>query len=636
MAFGGERRDRRLAALHVAGHARRLAQQHVQAHVHCILAQQVVAHAQLFFGSGGAQHGKRAALTLAQRGKDRQIVRMNGQHITFLRFIAPDLHRRHAGFFQRHRAQVDHPATVRAMNQLGQGIGQTARANVVNRQNRVGFAQLPAAVDHFLTTAFDFRVAALHRVEVQVFGVGTGVHRRRCAATQANQQARAAQLNQQCAFRQFMLVDMVAVDIAQAAGNHDGLVVAAHLAVDFGFKGAEVAGQIGAAKFVVECCAANRAIQHDLQRRGNARRLAVGLAFFAVGFPRVGKVGNVQVGHGKAGQASLRARAATGGAFIADFAARTGGRTRKRRNGGWVVMGFYFHQDMGGFLMKLIAVFASCRVEALDRAPFDHRRVIRVGHQRAVRVRFVGVADHAKQGFVFWLAVDDKGGVEDLVAAVFRVGLGKHHQLNVGRIAADGGEVFYQVINFIRRQRQAQLAVGGVQRVAPTGQHVHRAQRLRRYMGEQPFGVVQAGQHLLGHPVMQQGAQLLAFGVAQRVFAAHPVGQTTLDAGDLVQAAMAGNVGGLGRPRRNRADARHGQKQLTCRGVSQGRLAVGEDARQRGRFRLARQGRYLGEMPVFRCHSHRWQTGLTDGTMQFVGTECRQRGAAAKLENGRH
>jgi hypothetical protein len=33
------------------------------------------------------------------------------------------------------------------------GVGETAGADVVDKQDRVGVAQLPAAVDHFLTAA---------------------------------------------------------------------------------------------------------------------------------------------------------------------------------------------------------------------------------------------------------------------------------------------------------------------------------------------------------------------------------------------------------------------------------------------------------------------------------------------------
>jgi hypothetical protein len=45
-------------------------------------------------------------------------------------------------------------------------------------------------------------------------------------------------------------------------------------------------------------------------------------------------------------------------------------------------------------------------------------------------------ADHAEQRLVLGFAVDHPGGVENLVAAMFGIGLGEHHQFDVGRVAA--------------------------------------------------------------------------------------------------------------------------------------------------------------------------------------------------------
>jgi hypothetical protein len=39
----------------------------------------------------------------------------------------------------------------------------------MNKDDRVVLAQLPAAVNYFLTTAFNFRVIALYRSKVQIF-----------------------------------------------------------------------------------------------------------------------------------------------------------------------------------------------------------------------------------------------------------------------------------------------------------------------------------------------------------------------------------------------------------------------------------------------------------------------------------
>ncbi len=54
------------------------------------------------------------------------------------------------GSSRRDRAQLEGPARTAAVDQLRQRIGQPARADVVDRQDRVRRAQLPAAIDHLL------------------------------------------------------------------------------------------------------------------------------------------------------------------------------------------------------------------------------------------------------------------------------------------------------------------------------------------------------------------------------------------------------------------------------------------------------------------------------------------------------
>jgi hypothetical protein len=87
-------------------------------------------------------------------------------------------------------------------------------------------AQLPALVDDFLRAALDLGVAALHRIEVERGGVGAGRHRAGGAAAHADAHARAAHLHEQGAGRELDLVGEVVADRAQAARDHDGLVIA--------------------------------------------------------------------------------------------------------------------------------------------------------------------------------------------------------------------------------------------------------------------------------------------------------------------------------------------------------------------------------------------------------------------------
>src|SRR5678815_4914731 len=73
-----------------------------------------------------------------------------------------------------------------------------------------------------------------------------------------------------------LLFDVITAYVAEAARNHDGLVIAAqrralgHL--DALFEGAEVAEDVRAAEFVVERRRTDRAVEHDLERGRDAVR----------------------------------------------------------------------------------------------------------------------------------------------------------------------------------------------------------------------------------------------------------------------------------------------------------------------------------------------------------------------------
>ncbi len=299
---------------HVLVHLGWLAQQHVHGHVHGELLvarfdSSVFQHQLALFG-GRADHGKRAALALAEGGELRQRFRGNGQHITLLRFVGPDFLGRQAGLFQLDGAQIKARATAGVVGQLREGVGDTSGTHVVNGKNGVLGALLPAVVDDFLRPALDLGVAALHRVKVQLGRIRAAGHGAGCTTAHANAHAGAAQLNQQRASGEQNLLGLLRVDHAQATGNHDGLVIAAGDVTHLLLVLSEVAGQVGAAKLVIERRATQGTCDHDLQRAGNV----LGLAHFAA----------PQLGDGETGQTCLGLRTSAGGAFVADFAAVAG------------------------------------------------------------------------------------------------------------------------------------------------------------------------------------------------------------------------------------------------------------------------------------------------------------------------
>ena len=285
----------------------------------------------------------------------------------------------------------------------------------MNRQNGVagaagaaGLAQHPALVNHLLRPALNLGVAALHGVKVQLGRVRACGHGTRRAPAHANAHAGATQLNQQAACGKLDLVGLGRINHAQAASNHDGLVVAALLLLWRGLARhvvnhcllvfAEVAQQIGAAELVVECRAAQGAFDHDLQRAGNVH----GLAVADLGFTKA------QCGHRETSQPGFGLGAAPGGTLVPNLAACARGGAGEWGDGRGVVVGFHLHQDVVGGAFFFIAASAytflargrfGCK--SLYGGAFHDRGVVRVGHQHVLRVGLVRVADHAEHALVF-------------------------------------------------------------------------------------------------------------------------------------------------------------------------------------------------------------------------------------------
>ena len=117
----------------------------------------------------------------------------------------------------------------------------------------------------------------------------------------------------------------------------------------------------------------------------------------------------------------------------------------------------------------------------------------------------VGVADHAEQGLVPVHAVDGETRVENLVAAVFAVGLGKHHEFDVAWVALHLHKRLHQIVDLVIGQCQPEAGVGGHQSRPAPGQYVHLGQGRGRQGGEQGMGLCALEHHALGHAVVQQG-----------------------------------------------------------------------------------------------------------------------------------
>ena len=552
-----QRRQGALVADSRPVHSRRTPEQHFERHGYGVVGEMPVMDDQLSVVAGRAQHGEGTALTLAQSAKLRQSRGIKGQHVAFLSLVGPDLARRHARLLGGHGAQFETGAAAGVMHQFRQGVGDAAGADVVDGQDRIGIVHLPAAVDHLLGAPLHLGIAALHRGEIEIGAVRTGAHRGGRTSAQADQHARAADLDQQRAGRKLDLEAVRRGYVADAAGDHDRLVVAAHLAVHRQFETTEIAGQIGPAEFVVECRRADRSFDHDLQCRSDSLRLAVS-GFARPVFPGLLEAGNIQVGHRETAQTGLGPGAPTGRALVADLAARTGGGAGKRRDRRRVVVRLDLGENMGLFLA--IEIFSTgSGIEALNRGAIDYRSIVGVGHHRSLGMRLVRLADHAEQGLALVHAIDGPRGIEDLVAAVLRVGLREHHQFDVGGIAIKFGKTRRKVIDLIRRQGQSQFAVGLDERGAAAFHECNGAQGLRGDVAEQRIGLLPGGQHRLGHAIVQLRDERIAlefpFGVYRRA-ALYPRHRR--------EAALTRDLGRLRGPGRDCAQPRRDQQERAC------------------------------------------------------------------------
>ena len=169
---------------------------------------------QLTLLSRYAHNRKRATLPFAKRLEQFERFRRNGQHVALLALVAPDFFWSQARLFQRDRAQFESSTAARVVRELGEGIAQAACAYVVNGEDRIFRLEIPAMVDYLLRAAFNFGVAALHRVKIKLSGVRPGGHRAGGAAAHAYAHAGATELDQQAARRELDFLGLRSINHA--------------------------------------------------------------------------------------------------------------------------------------------------------------------------------------------------------------------------------------------------------------------------------------------------------------------------------------------------------------------------------------------------------------------------------------
>ncbi len=633
-------RKLRLHALYVTVHARGLSKEHVHRHVDRTRFALAPFDDELIVFADAAQNGVRAALALTKGVKRRKLLGRNRDHIALLTFVAPDFQGAHALFFNGHLRQGEVRAVARKVRELRHGVRQPARPHVVNGEDGVVGAARPAAVDHFLRPALHLGVAALHGVKVKAFGVRARRHRARRAAPETDAHAGAAQHDHEGARRKRLLGGLIVADVADAAREHDGLVVAVALGADVRFKRAEVPQDVRAAEFVIKRRGADRAFGHDGQGRRDARGRAISrVRLFArhrigVVLPRLRGVRKVQRRNREAAEPRLGLGAAARGAFVADFTAGARGRAWEGADRGRVVVRLDLEDRVHGLQpfnedRARGILLVGPRVKARHRRAFKHSRIVAVGDDRAARALLVRLANHAKEGLLLLHAVDREFSVEDLVAAVLGIGLREHHQFDVRGIAALAREGFNQVGDFVLGQREAHFAVGLFQCGAAACLDVHDRHGLARDVRKEHRGIGVGSEHRLRHAVKEAlGDRSLLF---VRHVARNHVAHAALDAVHGVDAAVVHDVSRLARPGADRPQARHRQE-FGAGGGLRG-VAVVKKRFKALHFSVGKRALRRHEMNVGSRHRGHAGGGCLQNGQQALGAEGGKGIAPRELQN---
>ena len=87
------------------------------------------------------------------------------------------------------------------------------------------------------------------------------------------------------------------------------------------------------------------------------------------------------------------------------------------------------------------------------------------------------------------------------------IGLGKHHQLDIGGIAMRLLIILQQVVDFICRQRQSHVLIGLQQGGHAVLRDIDGYQQFWREMLKQSFCSRECAKHGFGHAIVQQGQQ---------------------------------------------------------------------------------------------------------------------------------
>ena len=88
-------------------------------------------------------------------------------------------------------------------------------------------------------------------------------------------------------------------------------------------------------------------------------------------------------------------------------------------------------------------------VKLFCRKTFHDGGIVGVRNYRALGLQAVGITYHAKQAQILCLTVNRPLRIKNFVPAMFTIGLRKHEQLDIARVALNLAKGLKQIVNFI-------------------------------------------------------------------------------------------------------------------------------------------------------------------------------------------
>mmetsp|Transcript_33625 Transcript_33625/g.60142 ORF Transcript_33625/g.60142 Transcript_33625/m.60142 type:complete len:458 (+) Transcript_33625:446-1819(+) len=424
------------------------------------------------------------------------------QAVVLLIFGAPYLQYRERLVAQLHRTHV-HLAAA-GVHDLLHHVAVAARALVVQRHNGVGVAHLHARTHHAPQLLAHLRIAALHRVEVELGLVGAGGEGGGGATAHTNAVGWATDLADEHARRRWLLLKVSVVDLPHTRTKHDWLQPLATLTARQPLpKRARVAQHQRLAKLVAVVAGAVGGVDEDLLGGGEGVRVGEGgiLAWD-------GPLGEVEVAGAVASGADTHDGADTRGVGVAHSATRASLRARVGRHRAGKVVRLRGEQEV-----KVAGDGADGgrgaghgRTDDGNGSTADGRAVVVETDDAVGRVGCQRLFHHLEQTRRHLLPVNDQLGAEEPVPAVLAVALPDVKQLHSGGVALEVVTKEAQVVlEVLLVKREPHLRIDRLQRSPPLSQHGDRlhGRRDRIYLEARQWLAV----NLLRHAVMHQGGK---------------------------------------------------------------------------------------------------------------------------------